>query len=222
MTNHQTRIADEVPENAPAAVRVGRVLFKLRSWIPVPFVLLLLLFAEPAGWSWAVGVPLVVLGELIRIWAVGYAGGATRARDLRAKLLCTKGPFAYVRNPLYLANAIIVLGTVTVGAWWPLIAVQPLLYLVYYYLIVRYEEGFLRAEFGADYDPYAAAVRRLIPRLRPYPVQSGREFRLGDALRNERPTILNAVLILGALLALDLVLAAHDAGGLLELLCRLF
>jgi protein-S-isoprenylcysteine O-methyltransferase Ste14 len=221
MTDDQLKIGDAVEPDAPAAVRAGRVLFKLRGLVPVPFVILLLLFADPRPWSWAVGLPLILLGEAGRVWGVGYTGGATRARDLRAKVLCTRGPFAYVRNPLYLFNAVIVLGTVVIGAWWPLIAFQPLFYLVYYYLIVRYEEQFLFAEFGEDYKPYAAAVRRLLPRLTPYPAKSGREFRLRDALRNERPTITGQVVILAGLTIVDLVLAAHDAGGLGELLLRL-
>lgn len=221
MTNNSDenlRISDGEPGDRPVAEGIGKYLFKHRGIFPVPFILLLLLFSNPRPWSWAVGIPLILLGEAIRFWGVGHAGGATRARDLRAHVLCTSGPFAHVRNPLYLGNTLMALGTVTIGGWWPLMAVQPVFYLVYYYLIIRYEEPFLVREFGVVYEPYRRAVRRLIPRLRPYSEKSGRDFSARDALYNERRTLTGQGVILGCLLALDIVLTGSGATSLLELI----
>jgi|GEM_PF-89178 len=201
------RVSDGEPGDRPAAERLGKWLFRHRGVLPVPFILLLLLLGNPRPWSWAVGLPLVFLGEALRFWGVGHAGGATRARDLRAHALCTRGPFARVRNPLYLGNTLMALGTVTVGGVWFLIVAQPVLYTLYYYFIIRFEEPFLEREFGAEYAVYRRQVRRFIPRLAPYPEPSGRDFSAADALYNERRTLTGQGVILILLLALDIALA---------------
>jgi len=205
----------------PLAERIGAVLFRLRGLVPVPFLLVLVLFARPAGWSWAVGLPLIIAGELLRFWGVGYAGGDTRSYELKAKRLCTRGPFAYIRNPLYVGNFLMALGTVVISRFLPLIIAQPLFYLFHYYFIIRFEEPFLAEEFGEDFSAYRKKVRRVIPRLRPYPIESGREFRAKNGIRNERATIIGQVFILVILLGLQLLLAANAQPSLWHWLGKL-
>ena len=85
-------------------------LFNYRSFTPVPIVLAILYFSDPSVPYLFYGLGLVVLGELIRINAVQYAGGATRTTKVGAPSLCTAGPYARTRNPLYLGNMIIYCG----------------------------------------------------------------------------------------------------------------
>jgi len=217
-SDQNLRVSDGEPGDRPAAERLGKWLFRHRGILPVPFILLLILLGDPRPWSWAVGLPLIFLGEALRFWGVGHAGGATRARDLRAHALCTRGPFAHVRNPLYLGNTLMALGTVTVGGVWFLMVAQPVLYTLYYYFIIRFEEPFLEREFGAAYAVYRRQVRRFIPRLTPYPEPSGRDFSAADALYNERRTLTGQGVIILLLLALDIVLARLGAADLWTLI----
>ena len=91
--------------NRPDASRIGPVFFRLRSLTPIPFILILIFFSQPTPLPIVLGSLLIVLGEWLRIWAVGYAGGSTRTRTLgAARDLVTTGPYAHVRNPLYLGN----------------------------------------------------------------------------------------------------------------------
>ena len=79
-------------------------LFSYRSFTPVPLVLSLLYFANPEMPFLFYGLSLAVIGECIRINAIRYAGGATRTTKVGAPSLCTSGPYARTRNPLYLQN----------------------------------------------------------------------------------------------------------------------
>ena len=65
---------------------------------------------RPSAFSIAIGLPLAFLGEGIRCWAVGYSGVTTRGDAVTAPKLITAGPYAHVRNPLYIGNAVTGLG----------------------------------------------------------------------------------------------------------------
>ena len=49
-----------------------------------PFIFILIYFARPTFTSALIGAIPLILGEFLRLWAVGYAGGATRSRTLGA------------------------------------------------------------------------------------------------------------------------------------------
>jgi protein-S-isoprenylcysteine O-methyltransferase Ste14 len=84
------------------------VLFRHRSWVPVPFVLLLMLFHGELDFTRSVvAAGLLALGEGWRIWAVAVAGTGTRRRGRRVRCLITGGPFGCHRNPLYAGNFLI-------------------------------------------------------------------------------------------------------------------
>jgi protein-S-isoprenylcysteine O-methyltransferase Ste14 len=77
--------------------------------------------------------------------------------------LVTTGPFAYVRNPVYLAMLLLTIATaLSLGHLINLIMAVPL-YLAGTELRILAEEGLLRERFGAEFDGYAKRVRRIIP-----------------------------------------------------------
>jgi protein-S-isoprenylcysteine O-methyltransferase Ste14 len=149
--------------------------FRQRGIIPVPSVLLVVLssFVIPpnvtARWLDLLGLALLNLGLLVRLWAVGYAGGGTRSYKLRAARLVTGGPYAYVRNPIYLGNLLVGLGVVGVAGSWVALAVLVVVFSIEYGAIVSLEEEFLTRTFGDAYREYAARVPRWLPRLRRAP-----------------------------------------------------
>lgn len=156
-------------EQRPSA-RIGAELFRRRSWLPVPFVLVALLVPariEPV--NWILGAIAIAIGEAIRLAGVAAAGTVTRRRSRDVQRLVTYGIFAAVRNPLYVGNFFIWMGFVVIsGVWW-FLPVAIALFCVEYTLIVAYEEGVLESIFGDAYLRYKAATPRWVPALRGAP-----------------------------------------------------
>jgi len=150
---------------------VRQKIFEMRGYTPVPFVLLMLFFAEPTLQSIAIGLAIALAGEALRFWGVAIVGTETRTTGpVGATHLITDGPFAYVRNPLYVGNMTIYFGFgVMSNALMPWLAVAALAYFIFQYqMIVSREEEHLRSAFGEEFIRYCQNVPRFIPRLTPY------------------------------------------------------
>jgi protein-S-isoprenylcysteine O-methyltransferase Ste14 len=156
------------PETATSSPAAGGWLFRHRSWIPVPFALVLLLVRwgmvrHPA--LLVAGPLLVVAGEGVRWWAVGQIGVISRTRSTRLGPLIRTGPFALCRNPLYIGNLLQWAGvTVWSGLLW-MLPVTLGVFGAYYAHIVQWEEALLRERFGDAYRAYCEDTPRWWPRL---------------------------------------------------------
>lgn len=119
------------------------------------------------------------IGEVIAVLALGGAviglfmassramgsNWAIVARTRDDHQLVTWGPFAVVRNPIYVALFVwILVIALALGHWRALILAVPLYWIGTWMRVTR-EEKLLRAEFGASYDAYAARVKRFVPGL---------------------------------------------------------
>ncbi len=135
---------------------------------------------RPSARSVALGLPLALSGELMRCWAVGYSGVTTRDDAVTAPKLVTAGPYAYVRNPLYLGNlltaagfAIAFTGRNSPRARFALIAGSLGAMASLYATIVPHEEAFLRSQFGEEFERYCERVPRVVPQIEPLPGAKG-------------------------------------------------
>lgn len=145
--------------------------FRNRGYIPIPLAIIILTFASLKIELLPIGVILVVTGELLRLNGVRYAGGETRTLKVGASALCSSGPFAYLRNPLYLGNVIIYAGMVLIAGGefvWILLPVTLTFFFLEYGLIISLEEETLRQKFNEEYGEYLSMVPRLIPRVTPW------------------------------------------------------
>ncbi len=184
--------------------QIGRTWFRWRGFSPLPFLLVCWLGTPEVTLS-LVQLGLVAAGiflaEGCRLWAVGYAGSATRTRGDTVPALVHAGPFRHVRNPLYLANTLMYCFCALAFGQ----SVLPFLGLVYfgaqYAFIVAFEEQTLRREFGVAYTYYCARVSRWLPSFRPSIESSGHRFHLAKALRSERASLI-ALACIGVLVAL--------------------
>ena len=133
--------------------------FVQRLRVVFGFVLLLgfAFLTAPTPASLAVGLPGSVLGLALRGWAAGHL-----AKDAR---LATSGPYAYIRNPLYLGTLLAALGIVIASRSLWLAIIFVVAFASIYLPAVELEEQHL-LEIFPDYLAYAARIPRFWPRTR--------------------------------------------------------
>ena len=123
--------------------------------------------------------PLQIVGGLLTAAGAALAlaciltfvvvGKGTPAPFDPPRRLVVRGPYRWVRNPMYLGAATALLGA-AVYYWAPPLLAYALAFLAATHLLVRgYEEPALRDAFGADYDAYCRTVPRWRPRLPRHP-----------------------------------------------------
>lgn len=140
--------------------------FKPRFAVIYPFGFFFLFFCFLNEASLRAGIGYIIAGVLIRLWSNGYA--------IKNDKLTTSGPYAYVRNPLYLGTFLIAIGFVMVLKSQPPLlewsaGVLFLLALSFmYYRTVEAEEGMLSTKFKDAYKDYCQRVPAIIPCLVPY------------------------------------------------------
>lgn len=137
--------------------------FKYRGGIWTALFVVILALARPLSSRIASGITLVVLGQLLRFWSAGCIR-RYRGESVKAERLATWGPYALVRNPLYVGNGLIGLGWAWMSGKLTVAVFVVAFWLLYDVLIVPHEEEFLRGAFGKEYDDYCARVGRFFPR----------------------------------------------------------
>jgi protein-S-isoprenylcysteine O-methyltransferase Ste14 len=161
-----------VPTTSPATTqdtttRLGGWLFRHRTSLPLPVALAILTLrigeTPPSAFLVGIGVGITVLGELLRLWGVHHIGAISRTRSERLGPLVASGPFALLRNPLYVGNITMWVGFALAARLVWLAPVVVVLLGLEYHAIVRWEEALLETRLGQAYRDYAARVPRWIP-----------------------------------------------------------
>jgi protein-S-isoprenylcysteine O-methyltransferase Ste14 len=128
---------------------------------------------------------LLIVAALLRTWASSYLrAGVVYAAEVKTESLVADGPYRQVRNPLYLANVLMVIG---MGAMMSrtgfIVAVAAM--LVFCYRLILREEAELQTSQGEQYEGYSKAVPRLWPALRPCIASAGRQPRWIEGFKAE-------------------------------------
>jgi protein-S-isoprenylcysteine O-methyltransferase Ste14 len=143
-------------------VATGFVLVAAFAWL-----------SRPDWDSLIYGLPVSVLGLSLRAWATGYL-----EKNIR---LAESGPYAYVRNPLYLGTLLVAAGLVIASRRWLLAMLFAGVFVLIYLPVIELEEQHLRNLFPG-FDSYARRVPALWPRLKA--VEPKARFRWDLYVRN--------------------------------------
>ncbi|HSH42711.1 MAG TPA: isoprenylcysteine carboxylmethyltransferase family protein [Arenicellales bacterium] len=141
-----------------------KTLLALRIPIALVLVAALLWNIDP-HWFWP-GLVVSAAGLVLQLWVFG----CIRTRQV----LAVNGPYMFVRNPMYIARFILILGLILMtGIPWLILVYAP---LYYFYMVNRVarEEPVLQETFGKEYLDYCKHVPRFVPTFKPY--RKGRFF----------------------------------------------
>jgi protein-S-isoprenylcysteine O-methyltransferase Ste14 len=137
----------------------------LLLWAPaLPIPALRLRFLPQASWlAWA-GVALVAAGLLFTVWARVHLGrnwsGIVTIKQ--GHELVTRGPYAFVRHPIYSGLLLAFAGwAIATGEWRGVLAV--VIVGAAFWRKLRVEERWLHEQFGDTYDVYRHRVAALVP-----------------------------------------------------------
>lgn len=158
-----------------------------RSWVELLrlvflylFLAFLALLSQPQRLHFLIGLPFVLLGVAVRLWASGHL--------FKTQELITSGPYRFTRNPLYLGRFLLLTGFAWM-AWFPFyinVIVLVFGWLVFfgYYMPrkERIEPARLLELHGEAYRKYNAAVPALFPTLKPF-ADNGIRWRMERMLR---------------------------------------
>lgn len=134
---------------------------KPRFAILYPFGIIVLLTCSSDEQSLKLGIGYIIAGLLIRLWSNGYA--------IKNDKLSTCGPYAFVRNPLYLGTLLILLGFLIVLKIHWLASISFLVVLVTTYMrTISGEQKDLLAKYGKKYQDYVDKVPAIVPCINPY------------------------------------------------------
>tara|TARA_X000000950_G_scaffold93138_1_gene117253 strand:+ start:1682 stop:2194 length:513 start_codon:yes stop_codon:yes gene_type:complete len=159
----------------------------------------MLYFARPNSPYFLLGIFLIVIGEIIRLRSVSFAGGETRTMNVGASSICKSGPYSIVRNPLYIGNMMIYVGFAFVAGSVYVVTISSITlvyFLIQYSLIISLEEEALEKKFGDEYITYKKLVPSILPRI-------NNTFRnydtiptsLAKTLKTEKRTLQNILLV---------------------------
>lgn len=122
---------------------------------------------ETVGIPQIIGAALVISGGAVALWCVftfAFIGKGTPAPFDPPRKLVVRGPYRFVRNPMYIGAGVAMMGAGIFYESWSLAGYAFMLGLVVHIFVTTYEEPTLARTFGADYGEYRKRVHRWWPR----------------------------------------------------------
>ena len=110
----------------------------------------------------------------LTVWSVWFCFAAARAlgrqwalmaRVIEGHKLIREGPYAVVRNPIYLAMLGMLIATGLAVSRWQALGSATVVFAAGTAIRIRAEEQLLRETFGETFDDYARSVPAFLPRL---------------------------------------------------------
>src|SRR5882672_3860538 len=165
----------------PRVIRELRYHEGTRQGFAVILIVVYTLTAEPLRALAAIGVPIALVGALVRLYASGFI--------IKNQELASDGAYRFVRHPLYTGNILLVIGFALAGSRWWGLPVAAFFFWFYYPPAIEYEDRKLQRIFGAAWEQWSTRTPALVPRFggaSPAPAGGGgRSWSLGvSTMRN--------------------------------------
>ena len=121
---------------------------------------------ELPSWAWPVGYVLLTAGALLAAACVGWfavAGQGTPAPFDAPRRFVARGPYRFVRNPMYWGGFGIIAGYGLIRLSASVLLLSLFMLACAHTFVVLYEERALEAQFGEEYREYKRKVNRWLP-----------------------------------------------------------
>ncbi len=151
-------------------MKINELLSSYRIKLGFVFALLFMVMAKPTVLGMTAGIPVGILGLLIRLWASGYIK--------KNKELSIDGPYSYTRNPLYLGSFFIGLGVSLMGSCILFIILFLAGFYFVYSSVIKEEEKRLIELFGGSFLDYRSKVPAFFPLIKPVKISKDFDLRL--------------------------------------------
>ena len=148
-----------------AALFIGLLLIfvpaRLLSWSGID---------RPAAIDWPqiAGMIIGVAGAAIALWCIftfAFIGKGTPAPFDPPRNLVIRGPYRFVRNPMYIGAGLALAGAALFYLSLSLLIYTGVFLLIMHLFVVFYEEPTLKQSFGPEYEAYCRKVRRWWPKF---------------------------------------------------------
>lgn len=164
---------------------IRKVLLKLRAPLTIGLLVLLVMNINPAYFT--AGLAISLTGEILQLWCF--------ASLKKQKELADKGPYALMRNPMYIGRFFLILGGIMLtGNPW-IIGGFSIIYYFYMVNRIKREEEILKPIFGDKYTEYCSRTNRFAPSPKNLDVQSLLFFKWELFIRNHAHWNLLAVIL---------------------------
>lgn len=183
-----------------AAMSIEEKVRRKITWYRVPLMaiafVLVMGFVHQKMYFWY-GVPVVIFGELIQMWATSHLH--------KDKHMTISGPYSHVRNPMYFGRFFVGLGffimTDVINRPYLIIG-YVILFAAYAHMRVRREEARLQELFKPDYQHFCSEVNRWLPKPKPYSKSESRRASWTQMCDNHEQIVALGVLIVLAVVYL--------------------
>jgi protein-S-isoprenylcysteine O-methyltransferase Ste14 len=118
-------------------------------------------------WRW-LGLLPIIAGACIYLacaWDFAVTGLGTPAPIDMPRRLVVTGLYRFVRNPMYVGVAWVVLGQAVLFGSRAVAIYVVSLWMLFHLFVIFHEEPVLRRKFGAEYEEYCLRVPRWLPRV---------------------------------------------------------
>ncbi len=120
---------------------------------------------EPVAWY---AVSVIIVGAVLYlacVWVFAIVGRGTPGPWDAPRQIVAAGPYRWVRNPIYIAALLVVVGEAWLFLSLPLLVYAGAMAICFHLFVIGYEEPTLRRSFGETYVEYLRTVPRWVPRL---------------------------------------------------------
>lgn len=174
-------------------MKIGKFLFRYRSFFPVPYFSFLLIVIKFSWGIYLLGSSIIIVGLFIRFLSQGYAGVWMRGNKISGDYILDKGSFSIMRHPLYFGNFLIGFGFTLCANFYEnfLLPIYSFIFFLYYLAIILEEERYLERKFREEFLEYKKRVPAFFPEV--WKWRSGK-FSKEQGLKMEKSTHLTILL----------------------------